>query len=93
MAWFIDSHISKARGKIRYWTTISEYFSSFLDAAASAADSAREAVLFRYEAATVSLIVTSQVAQRPSRHGICERPPGSLPSALIEEALWLLDGR
>jgi len=49
---------------------MSEYFSSLRVAAASAAERAHDALLFNYEAATVSATVTSQVTQRPSGHGI-----------------------
>jgi hypothetical protein len=49
---------------------ISEYFSSFLLDAASAAEPAQADVTFRYEAATISVTVTSQVAQRPSFLGV-----------------------
>jgi hypothetical protein len=61
---------------------ISAYFSSFLVAAASAAEPAHADVAFRYEAATVSVTFTSQVAQRPFFHGISVRLSGRLPSAL-----------
>jgi len=57
--------------------------SSFLLAAASAAEPAQADVALRYEAATVSVTVTSQLAQRPSFHGVSVRPSGRLPSALI----------
>jgi len=60
---------------------ISAYLSSFLLAAASAAEPAQEDVVLRYEAAT-SVTFTSQVAQRPSFHGVSVRPSGRLPSAL-----------
>jgi hypothetical protein len=51
-------------------------FLYFREATASAAESAQEAVLFQYEAASVSVTVTSQVAQRPSCHGVNVRPSG-----------------
>jgi len=69
---------------------MSEYFSSFRVAAASAAESAHGALLLKYKAATVSVTawrsvldaiiqtymvtVTSQVAQRPSCHGMSVSP-------------------
>jgi len=46
------------------------YLSSLRVAAASAADAARTDDMARYEAATVFVTVTSQVALRPSRQGI-----------------------
>jgi len=49
---------------------ISAYLHSSLLAAASAAEPAQADVALRYEAATVSVTVTSQVAQRPSFHGV-----------------------
>jgi len=57
------------------------YF-SFLLAADSAAEPGLADVALRYEAATVSVTVTSQVAQRPSFHSLSARPSGRLPSAL-----------
>ena len=71
---------------------ISAYLSSFLLAAASAAESAQEDVTLRYEAATVSVTVTSQVAQRPSFHGMSVRPSGRLPSALRRPCGSLMEG-
>jgi len=66
-------------------------FSSFLVATASAADPAREAVLFRYKAATVSVAVTSHVgtASLPPRR---ERQSGRLPSALKRPCGYLMQG-
>ena len=72
---------------------ISAYLSSFLVAAASAAEPAQADVAFRYEAATVSVTVTSQVAQRPSFHGVSVRPSGRLPSALRRPCGSLIDGK
>jgi len=63
--------VSKASGKNgnwnKYWRT---YLLSFL-AAASADEPAKADVALRYEAATVSVMVTSQVAQCPF-NGDCE---------------------
>jgi len=80
---------------------ISAYLSSFLSAAASATEPAQADVALRYEAVTVSVTVTSQMAQRPSFHGVSVRPSGRLPSALkwpcgslIEEIrLWKVNAR
>ena len=49
-------------------------------------------VAFRYEAATVSVTVTSQVAQRPSFHGVTVRSSGRLPSALRRPCGSFIDG-
>ena len=49
---------------------MSVYFSSLRLAAASAAEAVQADEMFRYEDNTVSVTVTSQVAQRPSRHGM-----------------------
>jgi len=68
------------------------YLSSFLLAAASAAEPAQADVAFRYEAATLSVTVTSQVAQRPSFHGVSVRPSGRLPSALKKPFGSLIEG-
>jgi len=73
----MGSKVSKASGQ---WSLeeISEYIGlSFpLQAAASAAEPAQADVALRYEAATVSVTVTSHVAQRPSFHGVSVRPSG-----------------
>jgi len=45
---------------------MSEFFSSLRVAAASAAERAHDALLLKYEPATASVKVTSQVAQRSS---------------------------
>jgi len=55
---------------------ISAYLSSSLLATVSAAEPAQADVALRCEAATVSVTVTSQVAQRPSFHGVSVRPSG-----------------
>jgi len=47
-------------------------------AAASAAE-----VIAKYDAATVLVTVTSQVALRPSRHGIDVYPSGRFPSDVV----------
>jgi len=69
---------------------ISAYLSSFLLAAASAAEPAQVDVALRYEAATVT--VMSQVAQRPSFHGVSVRPSVRLPSALKRPCGSLIEG-
>jgi len=48
--------------------------------------------VLRYEAATVSVTFTSQVAQRPSFHGVSVRPSGRLPSALKRPCGSLTEG-
>jgi len=68
------------------------YLSFFLLAAASAAELAQADVALRYEAATVSVTVTSQGAQRPSFHGVSVRPSGRLPSALKGLCSSLIEG-
>jgi hypothetical protein len=47
------------------------------------ADAARSDDMARYDAATVFVTVTSQVALRPSRHGIEVRPSVRLQSDLV----------
>jgi len=68
------------------------YLSSFLLAVASAAEPAQADVALRYEAATVSVTVTSQEAQRPSFHVVSVRPSGRLPSALKRPRGSLIEG-
>ena len=60
----------------------SVYLVSLRRAADSAALPAETEVECRYDAAVVSATVTSHTRQRPSRHGISERPSGRLPSDL-----------
>jgi len=79
--WLMGPKVSKASGKMVIGRILA-YLSSFLLAAASAAEPAQADVALRYEAATVSVMVTSQVVQRPSFHGESVRPSGRLPSAL-----------
>ena len=71
---------------------ISEYFISFRVAAASAAEPAQEDVRLRYKIATVSVTVTSQVAQRPFCYGMSVRPSGRFPSVLRRPCGSLMDG-
>ena len=67
----------------RLLLAISEYFSSFsVAAAASAAEPAQEDVRLKYDAATVSVNVTSHVAQRSSCHSMSVRPSSRFPSVL-----------
>ena len=61
-------------------------------AAASAAAPAQEDVRLKYEVATVSVTVTSQVAQRPFGHGMSVRPSGRFPSVLRRPCGSLMDG-
>ena len=61
-------------------------------AAASAADVARTDYMARYEAATVFVTVTSQVARWPSRQGIVVKPSGRLPSDLFNPFGSLTEG-
>ena len=68
--------VSKARGKKRWVFEISAYLVSLRCAADSAAEAAVADDVDRYEAATVWDAVTSQVALRPSRHGIRVSPSG-----------------
>ena len=59
------------------------YLVSLRRAADSAAlPAVTEVECYRYDAAVVSATVTSHTRQRPSRHGISERPSGRLPSDL-----------
>ena len=71
---------------------MSEYFAAFRVAAASAAEPAQEDVAVKYEAATVLVTVTSQVAQRSSRHGISVRPSGRYPSDLRRPCGSFMEG-
>ena len=68
------------------------YLLSLRVAAASAADAARTDDMARYDAATVFVTVTSQVALQPSRHGIEVRPSGRLPSDLVSPFGSLTEG-
>jgi len=61
-------------------------------AAASATDAARTDVIARYQAATVFVTVTSQVALRPSRQGIEVKQSGRLPSNLVNPFCSLTEG-
>jgi len=67
---------------------MSEYFSCLSVAAASAAEPALSALLLTYEAATV----TSQVAKRPSCHGMSVSPSGRFPSDLRRPCGSLMEG-
>src|SRR5688572_9897919 len=58
------------------------YLAFFLVAATSAAAPADADVAWRYDGATVSITVESQMRLRPLRHGISVRPSGRLPSDL-----------
>ena len=89
---FMGPIVSKANGKKRYVLEISAYFSSFLKAAASTAEAAFADVRVTYEAATVSVTVTSQVAQRPSRHGTMVMPSGRFPSVRVNPRGSLTEG-
>jgi len=60
--------------------------------AASAAAAARTEVIATYDAATVLVTVTFQVALRPSRHGIDVNPSGRFPSDLVNPSSSLTDG-
>jgi hypothetical protein len=84
--------VSKASGKKRYASVMSAYFSSFRRAAASAAEAAFADDWVTYEAATVSVTVTSQVAHRPSRHGTMVRPSGRFPSVRVSPRGSLTEG-
>jgi len=59
------------------------YLSSLRVAAATEADAARTDDMARYEAATVFVTVTSQVALRPSRQGIEVKSSVRLPSDFV----------
>ena len=61
-------------------------------AAASVAEPAQEDVMLKYEAATVSVTVTSHAAQRPFRHGMSVRPSGRFPSVLRRPCGFLMAG-
>jgi len=63
---------------------------SFLLAAASAGEPAQADVVLRYEAATVSVTVTFQVAQRPSFHGVSVRPSGRLRGLVVPSVIILM---
>ena len=62
---------------------IAVYFSSFHLADASAAEAAQVHEMLRYEGATVSINVTSQLAQRPSRPGMRVNPSGAYCQMLV----------
>jgi len=68
------------------------YLSSLWVAAALAADAARTDDMARYEAATVFVTVTSQVALRPLRQGIEFKPSGRLPCDLVNPFSSLTEG-
>ena len=84
--------ISKAIGKKRCTRDNSVYLLSLRVAAASAADAARTDDVARYEAATVFVTVTSQVALRPSCHRIEVKPSGRFPSDLVNPFGSLTEG-
>jgi len=85
--------VSNARGKRVALANVGVFFLFNLRvAAASAAEPAHDALLFKYEAATVSVTVTSQVAQRPSCHGMSVSPSGRLPSDLRRPCGSLMEG-
>ena len=90
--WFIGPKGSNAIGKKLYLLDISKYFSCFRAAAASAAEPAQDDVMFNYVAPTVSVTVTSQVAQRPSLHGLNVRLSGRYPSDLRRLCGSLMEG-
>ena len=68
------------------------YLASFRLVAASAAEAAIEEEMRKYEGATVSVTVTSQMAHRPPRQGIRVRPSGRLPSCLFRPCMRFFDG-
>src|SRR5688572_1606880 len=72
--------VSKARGTNSYFSSRAVYLAVFLKAAISAAAPALMAVAETYDAAKVSITVTSQTRLLPTRHGIKVRPSGLLPS-------------
>jgi len=61
-------------------------------AAALAAAAARAEVIAAYDAATVLVTLTSQVALRPSRNGIDVNLSGRFPSDLVNPCGSLMDG-
>ena len=70
---------------------ISSYLSILRRAAASVTDPAQVDGIDKYDAATVSVTVTSQVALRLSRQGIEVKPSGRVPSDLIKPCDSLTD--
>ena len=82
--------VSKAMGTNEYLPINSEYFCSFLAAAASAAEPADRLDGLTLLAARVSVTVTSQVTHLPSDQGIWVTPSGRLPSERTKP--WFLDG-
>src|ERR1043165_9533809 len=75
--------VSMAIGTKVYLFSSSEYLTSFLAAAISAAPPAAAAVSEIHEAATVSTTVASHSKVRPPLHGIRVYPSGLLPSDLV----------
>jgi len=61
-------------------------------AATSAAERAHETLPLTFEAATVSVTVTSKVAQRPSCDGLSVSPSGRFPSDLRRPSGSLMEG-
>jgi len=61
--------------------------------AVSTAEAAQADDMLRLDGATVSVTMTSQVAQRPPRHGIRVRPSGHLLSDLRRPHGSLMDGK
>ena len=78
----IGPKVSMATGAKRYWCDKAVYLAVLGSAAASAAAPAVTDVLARYDSATVSAIVTSQVMECPSCQGTSVSPSGLFPSAL-----------
>ena len=76
----MEPMVSNAMGTKVYLAASSEYFCSFLTAAASAAYPADKLDDRTLLAARVSVTITSQVTHLPSDQGICVTPSGRLPS-------------
>ena len=83
---------SKAIGVNRFVLANSEYLVSFLSEADSAAPPACWDVMGRYDVASESTIVTSQIKLLPACQGIKVIPSGRLPSVLDSPDGSLVDG-
>jgi len=79
-------------GRTGEFALFQHYLISLRCAAASAAAAARAEVISTRGVATVLVTVTSQEAQRPSRHGTDVNSSGRFPSDLVNPYGSLTDG-
>src|SRR5688572_13787395 len=91
-SWSNGPIVSIAIGVKIYLVWSSSYLFFFLVAAISAAPPAATAVSTKYDGANVSIIVTSQIRERPLFHGIRVWPSGLFPSRRVRPAGSLIDG-